>query len=95
VRELENCIERAVLVSNERVIHSYHLPPTVQTAEASSSSMTASLTDILAKVEKDLISDSLKSARGNMAEAARLLRTTERIIRYKIKKYGLKPRRFR
>ncbi|RPH97254.1 MAG: GAF domain-containing protein, partial [Calditrichaeota bacterium] len=35
VRELENCIERAVLVCNDQVIHSYHLPPTLQTAESS------------------------------------------------------------
>jgi Nif-specific regulatory protein len=31
VRELENCIERAVLLCEEGVIHSYHLPPTLQT----------------------------------------------------------------
>jgi Nif-specific regulatory protein len=35
VRELENCLERAVLVAEGDVIHPYHLPPTLQTAEAS------------------------------------------------------------
>ena len=35
VRELENTIERAVLVCDGRVIHGHHLPPTLQTAEAS------------------------------------------------------------
>ena len=35
VRELENCIERAVLVCEGGVIHAHHLPPTLQTAEAS------------------------------------------------------------
>ena len=35
VRELENCIERAVLVCDGDVIHGHHLPPTLQTAEAS------------------------------------------------------------
>ena len=35
VRELENCIERAVLLCEEGVIHSYHLPPTLQTGSAS------------------------------------------------------------
>ena len=35
VRELENCIERAVLLCDEGVIHSYHLPPTLQTGEES------------------------------------------------------------
>ena len=35
VRELENIIERAVLVCDGSVIHAHHLPPTLQTAEAS------------------------------------------------------------
>jgi Nif-specific regulatory protein len=37
VRELENCIERAVLVAEGDVIHPYHLPPPLQTAEATGS----------------------------------------------------------
>jgi len=95
VRELENCIERAVLLCNEGVIHSYHLPPTLQTAEESDTTTSGSLDDILAKMEKDLITDALKSTRGNMSQAALALQTTERIIRYKVKKYGLNPKRFR
>ena len=35
VRELENCIERAVLLSTDGVIHGHHLPPTLQTSDAS------------------------------------------------------------
>ena len=35
VRELENTLERAVLVCDGHVIHAHHLPPTLQTAEAS------------------------------------------------------------
>lgn len=45
--------------------------------------------------EKDLILDALKTARGNRAKAARLLDTTERIVGYKVKKYGLDCGRFR
>jgi len=37
VRELENCIERAVLVAEGDVVHPFHLPPTLQTAEATGS----------------------------------------------------------
>ena len=95
VRELENCIERAVLLANEQVIHAYHLPPSLRTAEQSATIASTSLCDILANVEKDLISDALKSARGNMARAARALQSTERIIRYKVSKYNLNPKRFR
>jgi len=44
--------------------------------------------------EKDLISDTLKTTRGNRAKAAKLLRTTERIVNYKIQKYWIVAARF-
>jgi len=71
VRELENCIERAVLLSTDGVIHGNHLPPTLQTAEASGTLPTGRLAATLAALEKELIVDALKSANGNMAKAAR------------------------
>jgi Nif-specific regulatory protein len=95
VRELENTMERAVLTCDGQVIHGHHLPPTLQTAEASGTVMQTSLSDSVEQYEKDLIVDALKSARGNRAKAARLLGTTERIIGYKVKKYGIDPGRFR
>jgi Nif-specific regulatory protein len=95
VRELENTIERAVLVCDGNVIHGHHLPPTLQTAEASGTVMRISLTEAVEAYEKDLIQDALKTTRGNRAKAARLLNTTERIINYKVKKYGIDPNRFR
>lgn len=95
VRELENCIERAVLVCDGSVIHAHHLPPTLQTAEASGTVVNLSLSEAVQAYEKDLIQDALKTTRGNRAKAARLLKTTERIINYKIKKYGIDCARFR
>jgi Nif-specific regulatory protein len=95
VRELENCIERAVLVCDGGVIHAHHLPPTLQTAEVSGTLPRRSLASAVESYEKDLILDALKSARGNRAKAARLLDTTERILGYKVQKYGVDARRFR
>ena len=95
VRELENILERAVLTCDGQVIHGHHLPPTLQTAEASGTVMHTSLSDSVEQYEKDLIVDALKSARGNRAKAARLLSTTERIIGYKVRKYRIDPKRFR
>jgi Nif-specific regulatory protein len=95
VRELENCIERAVLVCEDQVIHSYHLPPTLQTAESSNTQSRLTLDEAVTAYEKELIQDTLKSTRGNQAKAARLLDTTERIIGYKIKKYGIDAQRFK
>ena len=95
VRDLENTIERAVLTCDSQVIHGHHLPPTLQTAEASGTLGQSSLADAVEQYEKDLILDALKSARGNRAKAARLLDTTERIIGYKVRKYGIEIGRFR
>jgi hypothetical protein len=88
-------IERAVVVCDANVVHAHHLPPTLQTAEASDTGLKLTLRDMLEAVEKDALQDALKSARGNRAKAARLLATTERIFNYKVRKYGLDWRRFR
>jgi Nif-specific regulatory protein len=95
VRELENVIERAALVCEGNVIHGYHLPPTLQTAEGSGTVTKMSLEQAVSAFEKDLIQDALKTARGNRARAARMLDTTERILGYKVKKYEIDSRRFK
>jgi Nif-specific regulatory protein len=95
VRELENCIERAVLVSEDEVIHGFHLPPSLQTAEASGTVTVGPLQATLDNVEREMIIESLKSGRGNMAKAARALGMTERLIGLRVKKHGIDPRRFR
>jgi Nif-specific regulatory protein len=95
VRELENCIERAVLVCEDQVIHSYHLPPTLQTAESSNTVPRLTLAAAVSAYEKELIQDALKSTRGNRAKAARLLDTTERILGYKISNYKIDAARFK
>jgi Nif-specific regulatory protein len=94
VRELENTLERAVLMCDSQVIHGHHLPPSLQTAEASGTVTRVSLSDAVAGFEKDLIQDALKTTRGNRAKAARLLDTTERVLNYKVRKYGVDVRRF-
>ncbi|MDO8794170.1 MAG: sigma 54-interacting transcriptional regulator [Vicinamibacterales bacterium] len=95
VRELENTIERAVLVCDGSVIHGHHLPPTLQTAESTGTVQNLPLAETVGAFEKDLIQDALKTTRGNRAKAAQLLQSTERIIRYKVKLYGIDVTRFR
>jgi len=95
VRELENALERSVLTCDGHVIHAHHLPPSLQTAEASGTITRVSLKGAVAAYEKDLIQDALKTTRGNCAKAARLLDTTERILAYKVRTYAIDPRRFK
>jgi len=95
VRELENCIERAVLLCEENVIHSYHLPPSLQTGEESDTVPALSLEDSVVTLEKEIIIDALKNTYGNMAKAAHMLHITERKFAYKAKKYGVDYRKYR
>ncbi|MBN2223494.1 MAG: sigma 54-interacting transcriptional regulator [Deltaproteobacteria bacterium] len=95
VRELENTIERAVLLSSDGVIHGRSLPPTLQTAEASGTQPHGGLTNAVDAFERDMIMDALKSARGNRAEAARILGISERLMGLRVVKHEIDPSRFR
>ena len=94
VRELENVIERGVVLCDDGVIHSHHLPPTLQTAEISGTISANSLTSAVAALEREMIIDALKTTRGNQAQTAKILQVSERIINYKVRKYGIDCRRF-
>jgi Nif-specific regulatory protein len=95
VRELENCIERAVLLCEEGVIHSYHLPPTLQTGKESNTLPDQSLDEAIASLEREMIIDALKNTRGNITQSAKLLKTTVRKVAYKAKKYGVEYYHYR
>jgi len=94
VRELENCIERAVLLCDDQVIHSYHLPPTLQTGKESNTVPAVSLESAVEKLEREMIVDALKHTRGNVTLAAKTLNTTVRIFSYKANKYNIDYRRY-
>lgn len=95
VRELENTIERAVLVCETNVLHGRHLPPTLQTAEGSGTVTRLSFSNAIEAYERDIIMDALKTTRGNRKKAAELLETTERVIGYKVMRYGIDCARFK
>lgn len=95
VRELENVIERAVLLTEDDVVHGHHLPPTLQTAEASDTRMKGTLEEALARVEREMIIEALKDARGNKAKAARTLGVTERIMGLRVRVHGIDPKKYR
>ena len=95
VRELENCIERAVLLTNDDVVHGHHLPPTLQTSEASNTIIKGTLEETLERVEREMLIEALKDARGNKAKAARQLGMSERLMGLRVSKYDIDPKRYK
>jgi len=94
VRELENCIERAVLLSTDSVIRAHHLPPTLQTSDASDTIGMGSLKNRVTLFERDIIVDALKRSNGSLAATARDLGSTPRIIRYKVRELGIDHKKY-
>jgi Nif-specific regulatory protein len=95
IRELENVIERAMILATDNVIHSYNLPPTLQTGFSSDTIDKGMLNNVLEKVEKQMIVDTLILAKGNMTKAAIQLGITERMIGLRINKYDLNPQNYK
>ncbi len=104
LRELENVIERAAILSEDGVIHESQLPlnlsrhgPAAEAALAAGQIRLdhlavgngASLTDIVEKVEHALIMDALRRCAGNQVQAAKLLGITRDILRYRMKQFGI------
>ena len=93
VRELENIIERSVVLSRGNVITLNDLPFNIKGfAEENkiSEELQGTLVEQVESLEKRLIYDSLKKANGNQTKAGKLLGITERNLRYKLNKYGIK-----
>ncbi len=95
VRELENIIERAVVLARGDILTLSDLPMNVKgfkTEEKISDSVSLSLIEQVENLEKRLIYDALINSGGNQTKAGNLLGITERNLRYKINKYGIKNR---
>lgn len=95
IRELENCIERACILSRDGVIRAINLPPTLQTASSSHSKHRGTLEHAINKVEKQMLLDALVSSKGNLVKAAEILGITERMMGTRIKKHSIDPMRFK
>lgn len=95
VRELENVVERAVLLSDDEVIHSYHLPPSLQTSKESGTVVGVNLDSKLRAVEYELIVEALKNSNGHIGEAAKELGLTRRMLGFRMERYRLTYKTFR
>ncbi|OGL01745.1 MAG: two-component system response regulator [Candidatus Rokubacteria bacterium RIFCSPHIGHO2_12_FULL_73_22] len=88
VRELENLMERAVVLTRDEVIGLADLPLSVRETEPESGEATG-LPAAVEGLERRMIRDALAYADGVQTRAAEALGISERVLRYKLRKYGL------
>jgi DNA-binding NtrC family response regulator len=92
VRELENIIERAVVITRGPVITSRDLPFSRNSIHLHMSEVKTwrSLKESVEDLECKMIQRALEETANHQTKAANLLGISERMLRYKLKKYGLK-----
>ncbi len=92
VRELENILERAVVIARNRVITAEDLPFRDEWAESEEDGAGGEgpLKDAVEDLEKRLILEALEKAGGQLFKAAETLGLNKRMLRYKLKKYGIR-----
>lgn len=97
VRELKNILERAMILSDGKNIEAYHVgikpgllgvkTPTAEHQAIKATSQASGLS--LEEMEKNMIIEALRRAKGNKTEAAKALHITRRMLYSRMKKYNL------
>jgi DNA-binding NtrC family response regulator len=94
VRELENIVQRAVIMARRDVITTVEIPAAVKGLVNEStkdvSGAPKDLPSAVEKLEKELVLESLRVRGGNQSQAARDLGISERNLRYRLKKWGVR-----
>jgi two-component system NtrC family response regulator len=89
VRELENLIHRAVVLSRGATITTSDLPAHVAGLASEPDQRNATFVERVGQFERKLIAEALAQSGGVQTQAARALGMSERHLRYKLKKYSL------
>ena len=89
IRELENVVERAVVLARGDVISTNDLPPNIrcESGEVDDAEPGGTLPELVTQLEQTLIRQALLESHGNQSQAARQLGISERNLRYKLKKH--------
>jgi len=94
VREMENLMERAVILCRGEMITTQDLPFHLREEKSEtlweSSEKQKSLPESLEEIERDSILRALHQHQGVQTKAAESLGISERVLRYKMKKYGIR-----
>ena len=91
IRELENCLERAVIMARGEVIAPADLPPHIQILSRKEEGQAIDFPSgiSLNEVERALILKTLEETGGNRSRAAEILGINRRTLLNKLKEYGM------
>ena len=92
VRELENIVHRAVVLARNELVTTGEITGSlaVQSSEKEMEMSRLNLTEQVEQLEKKLVLRALDQTKGNQTQAANLLGISERNLRYRLNKWGLK-----
>jgi DNA-binding NtrC family response regulator len=94
VRQLENCIERAVIMKRSGILQVSDLNLPESNSDNYNSEFVEGYSDqplqeTMGKIEENIIKQALDSAGWNYSKAASMLGVTRQNLHYKLKKYGI------
>ncbi len=92
IRELENAIERAVILTRGEVITLEHLPETIRSlnGEKGEEGIDIAAGQTIREMEKQMILRTLDETGGNRTRTADILGISRRTLQLKLKRYGIK-----
>ena len=88
IRELRNCIESAVVMSKDNIIHVEDLPPSIR-SDSDDNYIKLNLGISLQEAEKEIIKHTLIQQKGNKSKTAEVLQMGRKTLHRKIQEYGL------
>ncbi len=96
IRELENAIERAVILARGDMVTPEHLPDAIRTLDGDTQEEVEAVTNsssvqTLKDVEQQMILRTLSETGGNRTKTAEILGISRRTLQLKLKKYGINP----
>jgi len=93
IRELENVVERAIIMARGDMITAEEFPETLLSLGQNEQTSNVDLVvgRSLKEVEKDMILRTLEMTGGNRTHASRILGISRRTLQLKLKEYGINP----
>jgi Nif-specific regulatory protein len=95
VRELGNVIERAVILSEDNVLHGHNLPPSLQTPVLPETVVLNGMASKIEAVEYEIITEAFTLHKGNISAAAKEIGLTRRMLGIRMGKFDIDYKKFR